>query len=100
MKTSAVSPMPRASVITIPSTSATQPAALMPLSPSPLQTLAISTGVVAKVYDAQMPSFSADGAWNPKAIEVIRNSLKELGILPEVPAAKDLYNDKFVPVKF
>jgi ABC-type nitrate/sulfonate/bicarbonate transport system substrate-binding protein len=67
---------------------------------SEAQTLAISPDVVAKVYDAQMPSFSADGAWNPKAIEVIRNSLKELGILPEVPAAKDLYNDKFVPVKF
>jgi ABC-type nitrate/sulfonate/bicarbonate transport system substrate-binding protein len=67
---------------------------------SEAQTLAVSPGVVAKVYDAQMPSFSADGAWNPKAIEVIRNSLKELGILPEVPAAKDIYNDKFVPVKF
>ena len=67
---------------------------------SEAQTLAISPGVVAKVYDAQMPSFSSDGAWNPKAIEVIRNSLKELGILPEVPDAKDLYNDKFVPVKF
>ena len=64
------------------------------------QTLAISPGVVAKVYDAQMPSFSADGAWSPKAIEVIRYSLKELGILPNVPDAKAIYNDKFVPVKF
>src|ERR1700731_2349363 len=42
MKTSAISPTPRASVTTTPSTSATHPAALMPLSPSPLQTLAIS----------------------------------------------------------
>jgi hypothetical protein len=47
-----------------------------------------------------MPSFSADGAWDPKAIEVIRHSLKELAILPDVPDAKALYNDKFVPVKF
>ena len=67
---------------------------------SEAQTLAISPGVVAKVYDAQMPSFSADGAWSPKAIEVIRYSLKELGILPNVPDAKAIYNDKFVPVKF
>jgi NitT/TauT family transport system substrate-binding protein len=67
---------------------------------SEAKTLAISPGVVAKVYDAQMPSFSADGAWNPKAIEVIRYSLRELGILANVPDAKDLYNDKFVPVKF
>src|ERR1700732_4331092 len=42
MKTSAISPMPRASVTTTPSTSATHPAALMPVSPSPVQTLAIS----------------------------------------------------------
>ena len=67
---------------------------------SEAKTLEISPGVVARIYDAQMPSFSADGAWNPKAIEVIRQSLKELGILPEVPAAKDLYNDQFVPVTF
>ena len=67
---------------------------------SEAKTLDISPGVVAKVYDAQMPGFSADGAWDPKAIEVIRQSLKELGILPTVPDAKALYNDQFVPVKF
>jgi len=67
---------------------------------SEAKTLDISPGVVAKVYDAQMPSFSADGAWDPKAIEVIRHSLKELGILPNVPDAKAIYNDAFVPVKF
>ena len=43
---------------------------------------------------------SADGAWDPEAIDVIRASLKELGILPTVPDAKVLYNDKFVPVRF
>jgi ABC-type nitrate/sulfonate/bicarbonate transport system substrate-binding protein len=67
---------------------------------SETRTLDISPSVVAKVYDAQMAGFSADGAWDPKAIEVIRFSLKELGILPNVPDAKALYNDKFVPVKF
>jgi ABC-type nitrate/sulfonate/bicarbonate transport system substrate-binding protein len=67
---------------------------------SETKTLDIRPSVVAKVYDAQMPSFSSDGAWDPKAIEVIRFSLKDLGILPEVPDAKAIYNDKFVPVKF
>ena len=43
--------------------------------------------------------FSADGAWNPVAIEVIRKSLKDLGILDTVPDARTLYNDQFVPVK-
>jgi hypothetical protein len=33
------------------------------------------------------------------AIDVIRNSLKELGILDFIPEAKVIYNDKFVPVK-
>jgi len=67
---------------------------------SEARTLDIGPSVVAKVYDAQMPSFSADGAWDPKAIEVIRHSLKDLGILPQVPDAKAIYNGKFVPVKF
>ena len=31
---------------------------------------------------------------------MIRHSLKELGILNRVPDAKELYNDKFVPVHF
>lgn len=67
---------------------------------SEVKTLDIRASVVSKIYDAQMPSFSTDGAWNPAAIEVIRQSLKELGILSAVPEAKELYNDKFVPVKF
>ncbi len=67
---------------------------------SETRTLNVRPSVVARIYDAQMPSFSTDGAWDPKAIEVIRQSLKELGILPELPAARDLYTDKFVPVKF
>jgi ABC-type nitrate/sulfonate/bicarbonate transport system substrate-binding protein len=67
---------------------------------SEAKTLDIRPGVVAKIYDAQMPSFSVDGAWDPAAIDVIRHSLKELGILPAVPDAKDLYTNKFVPVKF
>jgi NitT/TauT family transport system substrate-binding protein len=61
-------------------------------------TLAVRPSVVEKIYDAQMAGFSADGAWDPEAIDVIRSSLKELGILPTVPDAKALYNDKFVPV--
>jgi ABC-type nitrate/sulfonate/bicarbonate transport system substrate-binding protein len=67
---------------------------------SEMQTLGLRRSVVEKIYDAQMPGFSSDGAWSPAAIEVIRHSLKELGILPSVPDAKALYDDRFVPVKF
>jgi hypothetical protein len=47
-----------------------------------------------------MAGFSPDGVWDPEAIDVIRSSLKELGILPTVPDAKALYTDRFVPVRF
>jgi NitT/TauT family transport system substrate-binding protein len=62
--------------------------------------LDVRQSIVEKIYDAQMAGFSADGAWDPEAIDVIRASLKELGILPAVPDAKTIYNDKFVPVRF
>jgi ABC-type nitrate/sulfonate/bicarbonate transport system substrate-binding protein len=59
----------------------------------------VRESIVSKVYDTQIGSFSTDGAWDPEAIDVIRNSLKDLGILDFIPEAKTIYNDKFVPVK-
>jgi NitT/TauT family transport system substrate-binding protein len=67
---------------------------------SEAKTIEVKPAIVTKIYDAQIGGFSADGAWNPVAIDVIRHSLKELGILTTVPDAKTIYNDKFVPVKF
>ena len=67
---------------------------------SEAKTIEVKPSIAAKIYDAQMAGFSSDGAWNPAAIEVIRHSLKELGILPVVPEAKTIYNDQFVPVRF
>jgi NitT/TauT family transport system substrate-binding protein len=64
------------------------------------RTLDVRQSVVEKIYDAQMAGFSLDGAWDPEAIDVIRSSLKELGILPTIPDAKALYTDRFVPVRF
>jgi NitT/TauT family transport system substrate-binding protein len=64
------------------------------------RTIAVKPAIAAKIYDAQIGGFSLDGAWNPVAIDVIRHSLKELGILNAVPDAKTIYNDAFVPVKF
>jgi ABC-type nitrate/sulfonate/bicarbonate transport system substrate-binding protein len=64
------------------------------------RTIDVKRSVIEKIYDAQIAGFSADGAWDPEAIDVIRASLKELGTLPNVPDAKAIYNDKFVPVQF
>jgi len=61
--------------------------------------ISVRESVVNKIYDGQVGGFSADGAWDPVAIDVIRKSLVELGILDKVPEARSIYNDKFVPVK-
>src|SRR5438105_2566274 len=57
----------------------------------------VRESIVSKVYDTQIGGFSADGAWDMQSIDVIRNSLKDLGILDVIPDAKTIYNDKFVP---
>jgi ABC-type nitrate/sulfonate/bicarbonate transport system substrate-binding protein len=59
----------------------------------------VRESVVSRVYDAQIEGYSLDGAWDPAAIDVIRHSFKDLGILDFVPEAKTIYNDKFVPVR-
>src|SRR4029077_21094128 len=67
---------------------------------SEARTIDVKPAIAAKIYDAQIGGFSNDGAFDPTAIDVIRRSLKELGILPAVPEAKSIYSDKFVPVQF
>src|SRR5262252_893525 len=67
---------------------------------SEARTIEVKPSIAAKIYDAQIAGFSLDGAWSPAAIDVIRHSLKELGILGAVPEAKAIYNDQFVPVRF
>jgi NitT/TauT family transport system substrate-binding protein len=67
---------------------------------SEARTIEVKPAIAGKIYDAQIGGFSSDGAFDPAAIDVIRHSLKELGILNTVPDAKTIYNDKFVPVKF
>jgi NitT/TauT family transport system substrate-binding protein len=62
--------------------------------------LGIEEQYVAKAYDEEMKGMSDDGAFNPAAIEAIRHSYVEHGLLPTVPETNDLYTDRFVPVKF
>jgi NitT/TauT family transport system substrate-binding protein len=64
------------------------------------KTMGLSEKVVDMVYDEEIKMLSFDGTFSPKALDVIRLSLKELGILDQVPAAKDLYDATFTPVKF
>jgi NitT/TauT family transport system substrate-binding protein len=64
------------------------------------KTMGVSERVVDMAYDEEIKMLSRDGSFSPKALEVIRVSLKELGILEQVPEAKDLYDARFTPVNF
>jgi len=67
---------------------------------SAAKTIDIRENVLVKVYDTQISSFSDDGHWDTAAIDVIRHSLNELGIINRVPEPNELCTDKFVPVVF
>ena len=49
--------------------------------------MGLSESVVDMAYDEEIRMLSRDGSFSPQALEVIRVSLKDLGILEQVPAA-------------
>ena len=59
----------------------------------------VDADIIARAYPDEMRMLSDDGSFDPAAIELLRQSFVELGILPTAPDAKLLYTDKFVPVK-
>ena len=59
----------------------------------------IDPAAVAKAYPVEMKMMSDDGAFSPAGMEVVRQSLVEMGTVPTLPAASDLYTERFVPVK-
>jgi ABC-type nitrate/sulfonate/bicarbonate transport system substrate-binding protein len=63
------------------------------------RTLGVSLDAATKAYgDEVLRMASDDGAFNPAAVEVVRRSMKEMGILETVPPAAALYSTRFVPV--
>ena len=63
------------------------------------RTMQVSEKVTDDAYDEEIKMLSPDGTFSPKAVEVIRSSLKDLGILDTIPDASSLYVSDFVPVK-
>jgi len=59
----------------------------------------IDPAAVAKAYPIEMKMMSDDGTFSTSGMEVVRQSLVEMGILKTLPAMSDLYTDRFVPVK-
>jgi NitT/TauT family transport system substrate-binding protein len=61
-------------------------------------TMRLPEKVVGETYATELSMLSFDGSFDAKALEIIRESLKDLGILDAVPPAASLYNGSFVPV--
>jgi ABC-type nitrate/sulfonate/bicarbonate transport system substrate-binding protein len=62
--------------------------------------LNLDKAVISRVYDEQIKIFTADGSFDPKALVVLRHSLVEMGILPQVPADDVMLTTRFLPVKY
>ena len=59
--------------------------------------MAVSPAIAGKVYDELMPAFNPDGRFNPNALEVLRKSYVDMGILPAEPDMSKLVTEKFLP---
>jgi ABC-type nitrate/sulfonate/bicarbonate transport system substrate-binding protein len=58
-----------------------------------------STVVMSKTYDYEIASILDDGAFNPKAVAMLKDSFIEMGTLTEKPKDEVLFTTKFTPVK-
>jgi hypothetical protein len=52
---------------------------------------------VAKIYDLEISMLLPDGRFNPKAVDVLKDSFVDLGILPERPKDDLLFTTAFLP---
>ena len=59
----------------------------------------LSEKVVGETYATETGMLSFDGQFDPLALETIRLSLKDLGILDVMPPISALYVGSFVPVR-
>jgi ABC-type nitrate/sulfonate/bicarbonate transport system substrate-binding protein len=59
----------------------------------------VDEAVVAKSYPADMSMMSNDGAFSQAALDVVRKSVQDLGMIDGTLDEKNMYTSKFVPVK-
>jgi len=59
----------------------------------------VSPSVISRAYDEQIGIFSTDGVFDPKGVEVLKQSFIEMGLLKEIPDDKVMFTTQFVPVK-
>src|SRR5215469_4054533 len=59
--------------------------------------LKMDPDLVGKVYDLQLPMYSTDGHFDPKALAVLARSYVEMGNLQAEPDMKKLYTEAYLP---
>ena len=55
---------------------------------------------IGRTYDDQMPSFSKDGTFDPKAVEFMAQSFVDMGLIDHKPKPEEMIDARFVPVKY
>jgi ABC-type nitrate/sulfonate/bicarbonate transport system substrate-binding protein len=58
----------------------------------------LSPAVVSRAFDEQIGIFNIDGNFNPKAVEMLKTSFIEMGLLKEKPDDRQLFTTQFLPV--
>jgi NitT/TauT family transport system substrate-binding protein len=62
-------------------------------------TMHMSPAVISKTYDDEISMMSDDGAFDPQAIEVLKDTYVEMGMLDKKPDTNQLLTTQFTPVR-
>jgi NitT/TauT family transport system substrate-binding protein len=61
------------------------------------QVMGVSEHLADRTYEEVMPVLSTDGCFDPKALDVLRRSYVEIGLLDKEPDMSKLYTEKYLP---
>ena len=64
-----------------------------------MSVLDVGPDIAARTYDVLMPTLSADGRFDPKALAVLGHSFVDLKFLATEPDMSKLYTEEFLPKK-
>jgi NitT/TauT family transport system substrate-binding protein len=59
----------------------------------------LDPSIIDRVYDIEVGAFSSDGHFDPKAVDLVKQSFIDMGSLTEKPRDDQILTTKFVPVK-
>jgi NitT/TauT family transport system substrate-binding protein len=59
--------------------------------------MGVSDELASRTYDQVMPDLSTDGCFDPKALEVLRRSYVDMGMLDKPPDMSTLYTEQYLP---